>query len=416
MAVTLGYIGLTMSEYAETYDYLYANGYPIGPCNEVWRWASGRLKWHNRRIIDVGCGRGALASSIGQDAEYLGIDASEVATKGKDTCYQFDATKKSILDSFGDFDLALCIDMLEHLTKDDLDEVIPKIVAASSVQVFSISCRPSNYKDANGDGLHLTVEDFGWWIDKISEYTTIQITETRDKELWLVCGSKDLIQDAPAPSPVPQSVCGQKVRILLDSTFSIPRTHGPAEMLLDKTFKRVGKLRWAIPIYERDELVIGDRVAIIGKGPSLDKLTANDLVEYDTIICINDSWTCLPELNGDERLIICQVDPGFGLKNCVAPMIVSQNNIAEFRDSPHDIHCRSTHVDGQISACIAIAVCKEYGCKSIDLYAFDASVSGVTGYATGIGYTPDGPGSPSRFLRHKAQILKSLGSLPHRFH
>jgi hypothetical protein len=404
-----------MPNYKEIYEDLYSKDYPAGPAKKVWQWACDKIKWQSRRVVDVGCGKAVLKTIINREAEYLGLDVASVQLP--EGCFEHNVVETSILATFGDFDIATCFDVLEHIAEDDLDKMIRHIVCASELQVFSISCRKAHYEDLHGDNLHVTVKPASWWKERLAKQTTILLTEEHGSDLYVIAGNAKYLLDEPTCPSVPYTVFGQRVREYPDNTFGIGRNNREAVAYLDHRFRRAGKLRWERPMIEGstlDSMGIGGKVAIVGKGPSLDTISIAELKVYDTVIFVNDSWK---RFHGHlDNMIICQIDTGFGHENAVAPMIVSQVNAAEFRDIPHAVHTRSTFKDGKISAAVAINTAKEAGAKSIDLYAFDAVTKGNVDYANSIGYNATKGGDPARFYRHKSMILKALGDLPHTFH
>lgn len=70
----------------------------------------------------------------------------------------------------GQYDMTVCIDVMEHVPPECVDAVLADIAAyTKKVAVFSISTRPAAKHLPDGRNAHLTVKEPQWWLKKISQ-------------------------------------------------------------------------------------------------------------------------------------------------------------------------------------------------------------------------------------------------------
>jgi len=209
----------------------------------------------------------------------------------------------------------------------------------------------------------------------------------------------------------------KEARILSDGTFIVnPCTRG-MELKLDANFQRCkNQRRWYLkPNYPdvedlRDEFQ-GDAVNIVGKGPSLDHIKKEHLIEGAPTICINESVYKLAS-QGVSNLYSLQQDARVGVLEGDFKKIVSYRaskvyditeNVYLYVPVKYNCHTAS------ISSVCAIEICKSFGVKKFRMLCFDASVTNETEYAQCVTeHTPRDGLSPYRFLRHRGFMLPSL--------
>jgi predicted TPR repeat methyltransferase len=104
-------------------------------------------------LLDYGCGKGVLKELIGDCIDVKeydpGLDIDE-----REPC-----------------DIVACIDVLEHVEPDMLDNVLADIKAnAKEFVYFIIGTAPAQKILSDGRNAHLIIEDANWWVDKLNEY------------------------------------------------------------------------------------------------------------------------------------------------------------------------------------------------------------------------------------------------------
>lgn len=124
-------------------------------------------------VLDYGCG---LAVHTHKKEKFLNNQTSFEYFRGKLQCYylydpcvpQYNQrpTKGS------QFDVVLCTDVLEHIPKEHIDEVLQEIneyTKPNGEILLSISTISAVKCFADGTNLHVTIESKDWWDQKLKE-------------------------------------------------------------------------------------------------------------------------------------------------------------------------------------------------------------------------------------------------------
>jgi 2-polyprenyl-3-methyl-5-hydroxy-6-metoxy-1,4-benzoquinol methylase len=128
------------------------------------------------KVIDFGAGtgRGALKIHQMRGCKVAMLDfADNCLDSGvrdllseRLTFQQADLTQE--INVRGDF--GFCTDVLEHIPPADIDAVLRNIFTAARNVFFQISTVPDHMGALIGHPLHLTVQPFDWWLQKLSAY------------------------------------------------------------------------------------------------------------------------------------------------------------------------------------------------------------------------------------------------------
>ncbi len=71
----------------------------------------------------------------------------------------------------GSYDGVICSDVLEHVPRDELDDVLADCFGAARKFVFfSICCRAAHKSLPNGMNCHVTIEKPAWWTRRLQEF------------------------------------------------------------------------------------------------------------------------------------------------------------------------------------------------------------------------------------------------------
>ena len=122
-----------------------------------------------RFVVDFGCGRNDLV----RDLRRLGIDGLGVDFAFPDADLARPMHKTAL--HAGIADVVTSFDALEHLLPEDVNPVLAemrRVAKPSGHFVFSICTRPSKTTVA-GEGLHPTVRQLDWWLDRIGRVATV---------------------------------------------------------------------------------------------------------------------------------------------------------------------------------------------------------------------------------------------------
>jgi len=127
------------------------------------------IKHFNPKIVlDLGCGLGMYGYALTMwGVEYQGLDISKWAIEN--TIYKSLKIKQGDItepQDFKDFDLVLCIDILEHLEEKDLDKTLELIKNYGKNFLFSIPFIGDS--NLESDPTHKIKKERQWWINKIS--------------------------------------------------------------------------------------------------------------------------------------------------------------------------------------------------------------------------------------------------------
>ena len=107
-------------------------------------------KW--KTFLDYGCGKAVLSKEI------PGIVNYDFAIPEYDNLPD------------GRFDVAFCIDVLEHIPKEELHATLEYLQSHAKEVYFCVYLELCGHHLPNGEPCHCTVENAAWWIDKLGEY------------------------------------------------------------------------------------------------------------------------------------------------------------------------------------------------------------------------------------------------------
>jgi ubiquinone/menaquinone biosynthesis C-methylase UbiE len=120
------------------------DGVPAGLYDRVYRHRRGmRSKWHHlkfervrsamgapRRLLDIGCGPGTFLGTLGPETSGIGVDVAESQIAYARRHYAAPHRQFDPIDGFplplpdNDFDAVTCIEVIEHLARDQIDSVL----------------------------------------------------------------------------------------------------------------------------------------------------------------------------------------------------------------------------------------------------------------------------------------------------
>jgi len=134
-------------------------------------------KFKPKSVLDLGCGVGHYGYVFQEffGCTYLGIDKSEWATKNSPYDINIevsDITKFNNKTIHNDtWDLILCIDILEHVDEDKLDNVLKSIYNKANSFIFSIPFEGN--PNLHADPTHKIKRSKDWWLSKLTKYFKI---------------------------------------------------------------------------------------------------------------------------------------------------------------------------------------------------------------------------------------------------
>lgn len=209
-----------------------------------------------------------------------------------------------------------------------------------------------------------------------------------------------------------------------DGTIWLPKPDAKKEAELDKTHDRIpGELKWVLRsedqglekfknIHQDVEIAY-----IVGKGPSLDKLTGLYFNPKLPIFAINEAIHKLERLGLHLTNPLYCVQQDWNLRKTCQPkygkhFLSRSAYVAAANPNSHAYNPKLLGATGNsLSADIAMRIAAKMGVKMCMFYGFDASINKNTSYAKEIGYLPDIAGDPKRFLGHRKILERSAKEL-----
>jgi|GEM_PF-740745 len=131
------------------------------------------LKWlkrsfHGEKIIEFGAGNGELTAHLqatGNQVTAVEVSGSAFEKIRCDRKIHGDAISLAFVQER--FDVFASVDVLEHLTENDVRLVLREAARLADEVFISVSTRPSGLLGPNGENLHLTVRPTDWWLAEL---------------------------------------------------------------------------------------------------------------------------------------------------------------------------------------------------------------------------------------------------------
>ena len=171
-------------EEVKKYDYLYKNGYPVGPVKSFLRWINEVCPdalSEDKMVLDVGCGSAPMA----RNNKYIGFDfcaeAIKNARKKNPDALLFNCSVSDFyVEEYATVDTIFCCDVMEHIPAAEVNRTLEKIASFGGKEIlFSIAYKPAGQKDHEGNDPHVTLLAPEIWVAKLSRYFNIKKTYLR---------------------------------------------------------------------------------------------------------------------------------------------------------------------------------------------------------------------------------------------
>jgi SAM-dependent methyltransferase len=138
-----------------------------------------------KTVVDVGCGTGALLEVLGgRGCEVFGLEYSEVGLqycreKRKLPVDKFDLENDHLTNDRA-FDIAICLEVAEHLPASAADKFVSILTSLSSKIVFTAA------HPGQGGADHVNEQPAGYWISKFNRrgFQHLQQVSSRWRESW----------------------------------------------------------------------------------------------------------------------------------------------------------------------------------------------------------------------------------------
>jgi 2-polyprenyl-3-methyl-5-hydroxy-6-metoxy-1,4-benzoquinol methylase len=136
-----------------------------------------------RTLLDFGAGKGRLAEGL---EKHLPDDA-EVGMTRYDPAIPAWSTLPE-----GTFDLVCCIDVLEHIEPECLDDVLYALASKTGQFAFlTVHTGPAVKVLDDGRNAHLIQQPPAWWMPKIFDRWSVATYQPMDNGFWVICDDLD---------------------------------------------------------------------------------------------------------------------------------------------------------------------------------------------------------------------------------
>jgi SAM-dependent methyltransferase len=127
-------------------------------------------------VCDFGCGEGRGAVALAKaGCRVDGVDMVDVRSEDAQTMMRdFWCQSLWSLRLERRWPLGFCVDVLEHLPTEFTMLAITRMLSHCERLYLEISTEPDNLGGLIGQPLHLTVQPFTWWRDRLSEIATVR--------------------------------------------------------------------------------------------------------------------------------------------------------------------------------------------------------------------------------------------------
>jgi cyclopropane fatty-acyl-phospholipid synthase-like methyltransferase len=133
--------------------------------------------FRGQKIVEFGAGNGDLShhlESMGNEVTAIEVSSEAFA--------KIHCTRKILGDAFTlaeldeSFDTFASVDVLEHLTENDIQLVLREAGRLADNLYLSVSTRLSGLLGPKGENLHLTVRSSDWWMEQVGRYFDVRIS------------------------------------------------------------------------------------------------------------------------------------------------------------------------------------------------------------------------------------------------
>ncbi len=125
-------------------------------------------------LVDIGAGSGKGGAALADRWDVTLLDFVEA----HDTELEF--VRANVFGRWPDrrWDYGFCCDVMEHIPPERVDRTLANIHAHCARVFYSICLREDHFGRVVGEELHLTVQPFTWWRDKLKHHG--ELLDARD--------------------------------------------------------------------------------------------------------------------------------------------------------------------------------------------------------------------------------------------
>jgi 2-polyprenyl-3-methyl-5-hydroxy-6-metoxy-1,4-benzoquinol methylase len=117
-----------------------------------------------KTILDYGCGKAKFHKILFNNKQVPGSPMN-VTIEGYDPAVPMYSKKPE-----KQYDMALCVDVMEHVQEDKVEEVLKDLFSLGKFVFLTITCYPAQQILLNGKNAHYTIKEPSWWDEKLLPY------------------------------------------------------------------------------------------------------------------------------------------------------------------------------------------------------------------------------------------------------
>ena len=190
-------------DYASLYNFCHAEhaGYNVNEGLALYRQLGCVIE--NETILEFGAGNGDLSAFMQQQGNQVtALEVSRVAFDRIPVRSKINGDCITLAGLTQKFDRFVSVDVLEHLTENDIRVVLREAARLADSILVSVSTRLSGLLGPNGENLHLTVRSVEWWRDLFSEHFDVQLINGLDVGQVMIAGDRRAAGAPRAAKPV----------------------------------------------------------------------------------------------------------------------------------------------------------------------------------------------------------------------
>jgi 2-polyprenyl-3-methyl-5-hydroxy-6-metoxy-1,4-benzoquinol methylase len=178
-------------DYASLYNFCHSEhaGYNVNEGLALYRQLGVVIQHEN--ILEFGAGNGDLSAYMEKQGNRVtALEVSKVAFNRIPIRSKINGDCITLAGLSQKFDRFVSVDVLEHLTENDIRVVLREAARLADSILVSVSTRLSGLLGPNGENLHLTVRSVEWWRDLFAEHFDVQLINGLDVGQVMIAGDR----------------------------------------------------------------------------------------------------------------------------------------------------------------------------------------------------------------------------------
>ncbi len=189
-------------DYASLYNFCHAEhaGYNVNEGLALYRQLGCVIE--NETILEFGAGNGDLSAFMEKQGNRVtALEVSQVAFDRIPIRSKINGDCITLAGLTQKFDRFVSVDVLEHLTENDIRVVLREAARLADSILVSVSTRLSGLLGPKGQNLHLTVRSVEWWRDLFAEHFDVQLINGLDVGQVMIAGDRRAAGASRAVAP-----------------------------------------------------------------------------------------------------------------------------------------------------------------------------------------------------------------------